>query len=789
MFGIVRFFLILVAILSILLAALAVLIQTQLTPERVRSTFLPIVEKQLGRSVAMGDIDIGILSGVTISDLSVQETDSTDLFVAVGTARLRYRLWSLLKGQLDISEILLDAPAITIIRYPDGSFNFSTLIEKKSRQDTPAGRDPDSDSGSAMDALFDLLIQHINIRNGQILFIDRFINPTAPFRYTFSKLNLSAKALSLSKSFPLDISMVLNQSQVNLSAQVDLSRQAGNAALHMTPLDLVPFTPYYRNHLPGTLGSAQLEVNLDFDWTPERLLSRGKVVLNQLDMVLRDLPDMPLRGVRLATDYSISYDIPHHVLDISTALVNYNDIRTTLQGTISLVGSDPRIDLQVGLDKADLRHSIQSLPQRLTRQLQPYSPAGELSVGLRLLGPLSAGDKLLHSARIRLNQVQATVAHLRTGLSGDVVYAQNQLTTENLLLNGGDQQAQLVFNLTNLITPPISGTFAVSSRELNLSRFFPEEEGRSQPPPASGSEPVAEQEPGPYDLPFDLTGTVTVDRLLYRQLTMSQVNAAISLKDNRLTISPLNGRIGEGQFNLESFVDLGVAGFSYEGQSVVTQPNLATLTSGFFPTANQKVSGRVNWVNSFSGRGTMSENLRNALQLDGEIQLSQGVLSGFALLDQVSWFLDSPDLKNLSFRDFQGTYRLKDGKALIDSHLDGSQITMTPKGSIGVDGSINLSLATRLAPEILGRMGASERLKQAFVDNSGWGVLPLEIGGSLTSPKVRFDTGALEQQALDQARTEASDRLLEKLLPEVKEENKESMEKLLDNTLKRLRIP
>jgi len=786
MSGIVRFFLILFVVVIVCLATLAVLIQTQLTPERVRSTFLPMVEKQLGRTVDIGDINIGIFSGVSINDLNIYEVESADLFVAVGKAQLSYRLWSLFKGQLEFKEIILDAPAITVIRYSDGNFNFTDLLgDEQQRMQTDSSSD--TQARTAVESPFDLLIQRISVRNGQILFIDRSINPAAPFRYNLSNMDLSVKDLSLKKSFPLEVSMVLNQSQVNLSAQVNLLRQSGNAALRISPLDLIPFAPYYRNHLPGTLGKAQMEVNLDLDWTPERMLSRGKIALNQVDMVLRDLPDMPMRGVRLATDYSIRYDFARQFLDVSTAVLNYNDIRAALQGNIDLSMADPHVDLQAVLDKIDLRHSVQSLPQSVARQLQPFSPAGELTVNLRLFGALSTGDKLIHSARIRLNQVQATVGHLRTGINGDLAYAQNQLSSNNLLLRGGDQQAQLVFNLTNLMTPLISGTFALSSRELNLGRFFPDEGERSQPSSASASESTSAQELGPYDLPLDVTGTATIDRLLFRQLTMQQVHAAISLKDNRVTVAPLSGRIGEGQFNLASSVDLGIAGFSYEGQVAMTQPNLATLAKGLYPASDQKISGQVDWINSFSGRGTIVDSLLKALQMDGEIQISQGALSGFALLDQVSWFLDSPDLKNLTFREFQGSYRLRDGRALIDSHLDGTQVKMSPKGSVGVDGTIKLSLATRLAPEVLSRMGASERLKQAFVDTSGWGVLPLEMGGTLTSPQVRFDTRALEQQTLDQARTEASDRLLEKLLPEVQEGNKESMKKLLDSTLQRLR--
>lgn len=783
--GIARFFLLVAAILSILMATLAILIQTQLTPELVRSALLPMVEKQLGRTVTIGDVHIGIFSGVSISDLNIHETESSDLFLTVGSALLRYRLWSLLQGRLDISEILLDGPAITLIRHPDGHFNFiDLLVEEKSV--TPPERGT-AETGASLETPFDLLIAHISVRNGQILFIDRFINPAAPFRYNFSNLNLTARDLSLDRSFPLDLAMVLNQSQVNLSAQIDLARQTGNAALHVSPLDLIPFAPYFRNVLPGTLGSAELEINLDLDWTPERLLSRGKIALNQVDMVLRDFPDMPLREGRLATDYSLRYDMQLQLLDISTALLNINDIKASMQGSINLAVVDPAVDLQIVLDKVDLRHSIQNLPQSLTRQLQFYSPAGELTMQLRLLGVLSSGARLIHSARIRLNEVQATVGHLRTGINGDINYVQNQLTSDNLLLKGGDQQVRLTFNLTDLLTPPLSGTFTLSSRELDLGRFFPEEKGPLPAPSQAVAASVPAHELGPFELPVDIKGTATIDRVLYRQVSMQQVNAVIALKDNRLTLAPLNGRIGEGQFSLATAVDLRVAGLRYEGQAVVTQPNLSTLMTGFFPAITQKVSGQVNWINSFSGRGTSADKLLNALQLDGEIQLSQGALSSFAVLDKVSWFLDSPDLKNLTFSDFQGIYHLKDGKVLIDGHLDGAQVKMAPKGSIGVDGSINLTLATRLAPEILSRMGASERLKQSFVDSSGWGVLPLELNGSLTSPLVRFDTRALEQQAIDQAKREAADRLLERMPPEVQGESRESMKNLLDSTLRRLR--
>lgn len=780
MSAVARFILILIAIVAIALAALAVLVQTQLTPERVRSTFLPLVEKQLGRTVDVGDINIGIFSGVSISQLTIYERQSPDPFVTVDSVKLSYRLWALFKGDLAIREVLLDAPAITLIRYPDGTFNFSDFFaDEQAGTISKSGNDR---VPSVMAAPFDLLIQRTNIRNGQLLFIDQRINPAAPFRYRISNMNLSVKDMSLAKSFPVEMALVLNQAQVTLSAQIDLSQGSGNAVVRLSPLDLIPFAPYYRDQLPGSLGSAQLEVNIDLEWTTEHLVSRGRIALNQVDLVLRDMADMPLRGVQLTTDYAVSYDYLRELFEVSTAVLNFNDIRTMLQGYVDLSAQSPTLDLDLKLDSADLRHSLQSLPQALTRKLHPYSPAGVVSARLRLAGSVDSGTRLIHSAQVQLKDLQATLNNIRVGAHGDINFTGKGLQADNLALRAGDQQVRLAFDLEEVLASPITGTFSLSSRELDLNKFLFDDERSGTAGVSSASD-----EPGPYHLPFHLAGAVNIERLLYRQLTMQQINAAVELKDNRLTVSPLNGRMNAGQFNMTTSIDLGVEGFAYQGQVGLTQPDMSTLVSGLFPASRQNVSGQVNWLNSFSGHGTITRNLLQALQLDGEIQLSQGGLSGFELLNQVSWFLDSPDLKDISFRDFHGVYHLRDGKAQIDSQLDGSQVNMKPQGTVGIDGSVSLSLTTRLAPDVLSRMGAAERLKQAFVDHTGWGVLPLQIGGSLTRPTIGFDTQALEQQAMELAKEEAADILLDKVLPEAQEQSKGSLRDMLDNTLQRLR--
>lgn len=784
----VKIGIILAAVAAVFCIALIILIQTQLTPERVRATLLPLVENQLDRKIDVGDIDIGLFSGVTVNDLNIMEADGERSFLSVGSSRVSYKLWPLFRGQLLIREITFDQPVITVIRHTDGQFNFSDLLPQPSTPATDSRQPEVAPSASGVDTMLDLLIQVISIRDGQIHFIDHSINPAAPFRYSLHQLDFRARQITLDKAFPVDLSVVLNNTKVDLSGQFDVARNAGVMVLRMAPLDLVPFAPYYRDAVPGNLGAARLSLNVDLDFSAQRLLSRGKITLDQVDLVLADLPDAPLRGARLTADYALTFDPDRQRLDISTLLLQVNDIKAAMQGHLDLAPAQPHLDAQLSLDRLDLRQAISSLPQALSRQLQPFSPAGELDARMRLLGSVSAGAKLVDSAQIKLTAVQATIDTLRAGISGDINYGQESLRSDNLNVRYGDQQAQLNFVLTDVLNRPVGGRFALTARDLNIDQLFPD---TAEASPAAGQPSSSPQatELGPYDLPLALNGTLNIERMLYRRLVIQPFSAALELKNNRLTIDPLAGRVAGGQFSLTSIIDLGVKGLAYQGELAMSQADLATLVRGLFPETKQQLGGQLQWVNSFSGRGTIKETLLKALQLEGEVKLLQGAVSGVTMLDQVAWFLDSPDLKALTFRGFQGSYRLRNGRAQLDSQMDGSQVRMAPKGTVGVDGSLDLQLETRLSPDVMGRMGASDRLKQAFVDSSGWGVLPLQVSGNLTSPQVGFNTEALQKQALEQATQAVEERLRDRLLPESDAAGRESMRNLLDNTLRRLRTP
>jgi len=135
---------ILILLVSVTIIGLIAFVHFYLTEERVKELIIPQAEAALGRKVAIGDIKIGLLSGITIQDFLIKEADTETNFISTKAFVLSYELMPLLQKKLVISEIRFDEPAVQIIRDKKGQFNFSTLAilsdkpkKKKEEKATP----------------------------------------------------------------------------------------------------------------------------------------------------------------------------------------------------------------------------------------------------------------------------------------------------------------------------------------------------------------------------------------------------------------------------------------------------------------------------------------------------------------------------------------------------------------------------------------------------------------------------------------------------------------------------
>ena len=699
-----------VAGLLALIVVVTVLIKVVVTPEKVRGNLLPLAENYLHRKVDVGDIQIGFFSGVSLTDFRVQNKQGTDDFISVKSLQLDYKLLPLLKGKLVIDQVLLENPQIRVVREPNGRFNFSDLQTKKEK--TGAGLSGKADS-EPRDSSFDLLVNLVSIKGGELLFIDRLLNPKAPYRYQIEKLNFQADSITFDQSFPLALSAVLNGSRVAVAGRFNITAQSGDFDLQLHALDIAKFSPYYRDSLPGKLESALLTVNLEAQFQPQGVTSKGMVQIDDVDLFLTDLPEAALQKSALGVNYSLSYDGAKQLLDLSTLLINLNGAALGAEGLVDLNEAEPKLSMALSLDQLNLRTLVDALPQGLSRDLHKFSIAGTVNGHVTVSGKPSDGIKLLESADLELFDVVASVEKLRSAVSGRLHYADQRVTSQKLVLSVGDQQIDIDVKLNDLLQEVVRGKINVTAKQFDLNPFMPAESSASQPqrkPLARRGQPSVVQDIGPFDLPLDISGDIQIGKLLYKGVTLDNVLAEFTLKDNQLKISQLRSGISGGELRASSDVDLGVKGLAYQGKLTLAQSNLSPLISGLLPTAKQNVSGLMQWQNSFSGRGTIPDNLLRSLQLNGLLNLRRGQITGSPILQQLALFLGMPELKILSFEAFEGRYDLRNGLAQLSGGLNSSKAKLLPSGTVGVDGRLDLKLDARLALELMQKPGAKAGL-------------------------------------------------------------------------------
>ncbi|MDA3904249.1 MAG: AsmA family protein [Desulfuromusa sp.] len=780
-----------VSVLVILAAALTFLVKTQLTPERVKQTLIPLIEKSLERNVDFGEITIGVFSGISVADLKVMQKGGEGEFFSVKSVALHYRFWPLLSGKVVVDQVLLDHPKIYFTRMPDGQFNFSDLLPepKVAKKGTDA---PSQHKNSrALAETFNLLVREVNVKAGELEYVDKFKNARSPFRYTLNNLNIKARQITFDKSFPIDLSAVVNGSNIDISGRYNLSREIGDLTVHLAPLDLVQFAPYYRSTFPGKIGAAQLSLTLEVDIQPELISSKGKIELDGVDLALDKFPDAGWEKATLGADYSLSYKRDKELLELSTLLLSFNKINLGAEGEFDLTSSEPYMVFTLLLKQLDLREVIQNMPASLTRAYQKYSFAGLIDGQVDLSGKLNSGVNLVKSIKLGLTDVRASTENLRAGVSGDITYIDKVLQTENLFLQYGDQQAQLQVKAERFPDNLFHGEFLLSAETLNLNNFSESAEVVKESPENGNSitqvkrQKTLADDIGPFDIPIDMVGTMAIKRLIYKELNFDKVTAALSFKNNRLSIHNLTSQVGDGELRASSLINLGVKGLAYQGQVALSQPNVMTLVAGLMADAKQSVSGVLQWQNSFAGKGTLPDNFLQALQLKGEFTLQDGEVKGSPLIEGLAGFLGNSDLKVLSFQSMTGQYDLRDGLAHLSGNLDSSKTKLAPKGTIDVAGRLNLNLDARLAPEIMAKLGVSKSLKQVALDQNGWGVLPLKIKGTLSRPEVGYDSTALQKQVLEKAIEKADQKLLEKIAPDAGGDA-EPIRQMLDNALDKL---
>jgi type II secretion system protein N len=100
----------------------------------LKSVILPKVGKSMNATITVADASIAPFSQVVLRDLKVTTTSP---LIEAREARLRYKLIDIIKGHINVDELTLDSPMITLVKEIDGKSNLDPILKQpKKSEDT-----------------------------------------------------------------------------------------------------------------------------------------------------------------------------------------------------------------------------------------------------------------------------------------------------------------------------------------------------------------------------------------------------------------------------------------------------------------------------------------------------------------------------------------------------------------------------------------------------------------------------------------------------------------------------
>ncbi|MGE5279122.1 MAG: AsmA family protein [Deltaproteobacteria bacterium] len=304
-------------------AALAVFIAT-FRVDRFKPGILRQAKAALGRDVNFQDAKLAFswTQGVhlDIMGLAVAEDPafgSGDLLdvgkVSVGVDVLGY----LMRKRVDVSDIRIVSPRLSVIRQKDGSLNVTAMGQAAGQGQRAPGAQ--AAPGGASLAAPALLISSLTVTDGTVLYVDRSFEP--PLRLEAAQVGISMGRVSLTQPFPFSVEAAVLSASRNVraqgQAQLDLKARQVTVSGGSADLDL---SAVLLENIPQAFPMAQDAV------LPTRLA--GKAEIRQARLTA---------GPQGVTDLAADIALKDGLLQLEDVAVPFRDISADASLTASRV--------------------------------------------------------------------------------------------------------------------------------------------------------------------------------------------------------------------------------------------------------------------------------------------------------------------------------------------------------------------------------------------------------------------------------------------------------------------
>ena len=336
----------------------------------------------------------------------------------------------------------------------------------------------------------------------------------------------------------------------------------------------------------------------------------------------------------------------------------------------------------------------------------------------------------------------------------------------------------------------LKGAFALKSNLMDINELMSSTDTTTAAPTAADTAAMTVVEV-PSNLDVNLTATI--GKLLYDNLTITNVSGGVAIKDSKMSLDKLKLTLDElegtmqlsGVYNTQNIkkpmvdFDVDIANFDIP-KTVKTFGTVKQLA----PIA-QYATGKFSTDLKFSTvlDQAMSPVL-NTLVGGGNLKTNNATIEGFEPINKLADALNQPKYKKLTFENVNATYTFKDGRVEVkEMPIKSGNITGKVKGSTGFDQTIDYTWALEIPRSEFGSQAnaAAGSLLDQLNKQTGANVklgdkvkIKALFGGTVTKPTIKTDLFNSDQTPKEQVQN-----LVNQGVDMAKEKAREEADKLM----------
>lgn len=209
--------LLLIVVLVGLIFALPFLIDLN----KYQDQYKPLIEEALNRKVQLQDIRLTIWPriGARVAGFAVLDDPAfgSSPFASLSSLDVGVKLMPLLSGKVEVEEVTLREPVITVIKNKHGVLNASTIGRKGAAMPETPSRAPIPSTEGPLKILALLAVDHVSIAGGKLTFRD--LSAAKPTEYVLQDVDLRLQSVRLGQTPSLHLDMVVQP--LNLPVRLD----------------------------------------------------------------------------------------------------------------------------------------------------------------------------------------------------------------------------------------------------------------------------------------------------------------------------------------------------------------------------------------------------------------------------------------------------------------------------------------------------------------------------------------------------------------------------------------